>query len=100
MAIRESHASALTKYDPRNDARGRYPDWIIEHVDLWGLTEVMCPSRRVILLHDGGDRSVGVAHAVAHLDLGHVTRGGLITDDQETAAVALAERRLQGHCHH
>lgn len=101
MANREGHASALTTYDPRHDARDRYPDWVIEHVDLRGLPEVMYPHGRVILVHDdGGDRAVGVAHAVAHLDLGHVTRGGLITDDQETAAVALAERRLQGRSHH
>lgn len=58
----------------------------------------MCPVRKVILLedeHSRVSRRCSLAHAVAHIDLGHqATGGGVLGVRQEAAADVLAARRL------
>lgn len=64
-------------YNPWIDAGERYGDWIIERVPLHGLHEVMCIKNKVILLEqdrDKWERRCDLAHAIAHIDLGHVSR--------------------------
>lgn len=98
MADREGRSRQLT-YDPASDIAHRYPDWLVALADLGGLIpEVLSPARRVILL----ERNLGpvrrrcsLAHAIAHLDLGHdhpVT--GHYENREEAAANDLAARRL------
>jgi Zn-dependent peptidase ImmA (M78 family) len=87
-------------YDPGADAAARYPDWVIRRRNLgWGITEVLCRKSRVILLERGTDaarRRCSLAHAIAHLDLGH---GAAMTARferrQEAEATQLAARRLR-----
>lgn len=98
MADRESGTRKLS-YDPAADVALRYPEWLVASVDLGGLIpEVLCPVRRVILLERAlgpVDRRCSLAHAIAHIDLGHthpVT--GHYENREEAAANALASRRL------
>lgn len=98
MAGQRGCAEAL-RYDPAEDALLRYPDWVIREVDLGGIIpEVMSPSRRVILLehrHNAAVRRCSLAHAIAHLDLGHhETLGGWFEKREEAQADELAARRL------
>lgn len=102
MADREGGTPALNprgRYDPERDAGLRYPEWLVAHVDLGGVVpEVLCRRRRVILLDRGldpaGARS-SLAHALAHLDLGHAeTLAGFFERREERAADDLAARRL------
>ena len=98
MADRESGTPQL-RYDPEADAAARYPDWIVSTADLGGvIPEVLCRSRRVILLereHDAAQRRSSLAHALAHLDLGHAqARAGWFEQREEAAAEDLASRRL------
>lgn len=98
MADRTGGPHALS-YDPVADVARRYPDWLVADADLGGLVaEVFCPLRRVILI----DRSLGpyvarcsLAHAIAHLDLGHTHPArGHFENREESAANVLAARRL------
>jgi hypothetical protein len=87
------------KYDPGGDAAARYPDWVIRHRPLGGvIPEVLCPTRKVILIetaHTWPEKRCSLAHAVAHLDLGHATmRLGYFEAREEAAANQLAARRL------
>jgi hypothetical protein len=98
VADREGTAQQLT-YDPRADVAWRYPDWLVVPADLGGvIPEVLCPVRRVILLErtlDDIGLRCSLAHAIAHLDLGHthpVT--GFYEKREEVAANDLAARRL------
>jgi hypothetical protein len=90
-----SQAEALADiYSPWDDAGARLEDWIIEHVSLGGLIEVMCWKRKVILLES--DRTVAqrrsdLAHAIAHVDLGHRLA---LDRKNEQAADRLAAKRL------
>lgn len=96
MADRSGSARALS-YDPGADAAARYPDWVIRHRDLRGVPEVMCPDRKVILIEDSHDRvrrRCSLAHAVAHIDLGHQALRGVLSKRQELAADKLAAGRL------
>ena len=96
MADRASITGAVT-YHPGRDAAERYPDWVIRHRDLRGIPEVMDLKRRVILLDNAGPwatKRSSLAHAVAHLDLGHVVIGGHLGQRQESEAEQLAARRL------
>ena len=98
MADRAHRAGALT-YDPAADVASRYPDWIVGRADLQGLVpEVLCWARRVILIDGGSSPEVqrsSLAHAVAHLDLGHtVTLSGHFENREEVQADLLAARRL------
>ncbi|NUO57284.1 MAG: ImmA/IrrE family metallo-endopeptidase [Hamadaea sp.] len=84
-------------YDPGADAARRHPDWVIRHRDLRGVPEVMCPERKVILIEDAQDRATrrcNLAHALAHIDLGHQAQTGVLSKRQELAADKLAARRL------
>lgn len=86
-------------YDPAEDALLRYPDWVIAEADLGGIIpEVMSPSRKVILLehrHNAAVRRCSLAHAIAHLDLGHHhTLAGWFEKREEAQADDLAARRL------
>jgi hypothetical protein len=98
VADRGRHARSLT-YDPDADVAARFPDWIVASVDLGGvIPEVLSPARRVILLERTLDRAArrsSLAHAVAHLDLGHHrTLAGWFENREEAAADELAARRL------
>lgn len=87
------------RYDPGHDAALRYPDWVIRHRPLGGvIPEVMCPTRRVILIeaaHTWPEKRCSLAHAVAHLDLGHpeISRG-YFEAREEAEANQMAARRL------
>ncbi|MFL6171978.1 MAG: ImmA/IrrE family metallo-endopeptidase [Marmoricola sp.] len=98
MAGREGSAPQLS-YDPAADAAARYPDWVISAADLGGvIPEVLSRSRRVILLersHSSAQRRSSLAHALAHLDLGHAeTPNGWFEQREEVEAEDLAGRRL------
>ena len=98
MAGREGSTPQLS-YDPAADAAARYPDWIIRTADLGGLIpEVLSRSRRVILIereHPPAQRRSSLAHAIAHLDLGHAQApAGWFEQREEVAAEALAASRL------
>jgi len=98
VADRTGGPSALS-YDPVADVARRYPDWLVADADLGGLiAEVFCPSRRVILLdHTLGPAVVrcSLAHAIAHLDLGHTHPvRGHFENREEAAANDLAAHRL------
>jgi Zn-dependent peptidase ImmA (M78 family) len=87
------------KYEPGRDAADRYPDWVIRHRPLsHGIPEVMCRRRKVILIEAEDNwpaKRCSLAHAVAHLDLGHTTTPtGVFERDQEIDANQLAARRL------
>lgn len=97
MAGGEGGRGALTPYDPGADAADRYPDWVIRHCALRGVAELMCPERRVILLEydaSAAARRGSLAHAVAHIDLGHLATSGVLSARQEVAADKMAARRL------
>lgn len=85
-------------YNPGSDLRDRYPDWVMRHRPLLGLSEVLCRRRRVILIEREMSRSARLcaeAHAVAHLDLGHAdVLDGVLEAREEAAADLLAARRL------
>lgn len=87
------------KYEPGRDAAQRYPDWVIRHRPLsHGIPEVMCRRRKVILIESReawAAKRCSLAHAVAHLDLGHeATKAGTFDRRQEDHANQLAARRL------
>jgi hypothetical protein len=98
VADRSGGARAVT-YEPGADAARRYPDWVIRHRPLsHGIPEAMCPRRRVILISSGSswpEKRCSLAHAVAHLDLGHhLTPSSMFDRRNEEAANQLAARRL------
>lgn len=85
-------------YDPGDDLAARYPEWVWRRRDLRGIPEVLCPQRRVILTDRRLSRVESrctLAHAVAHLDLGHVAVfDGVVERQEEADADKLAARRL------
>lgn len=98
MADRAGGAGAL-RYDPGAHAAEDYPEWVIRHRELsHGIPEVMCRRRKVILIANHQDwpgRRCSLAHAVAHLDLGHTELSrGTFDRDHEADAKDLAARRL------
>ena len=97
MADRQGSAGALS-YDPGADAAARYPDWVIRHRQLGGIPEVLCRRRKVILInnaHTWPAKRSSLAHAVAHLDLGHATTASAYFEKREERdADQLAARRL------
>lgn len=96
MAVEQAQPGPLT-YDPWRDAAARYPGWLIQRVDLMGLTEVMCVRRRIILLDREmrrARRRCALAHALAHLDLAHTPVGAEYEAWQEHEADRMAARRL------
>lgn len=98
MADSEGGTGAV-RYDPGADAASRYPDWVIRHRPLGGvIPEVLCRRRRVILIetvHSWPEKRCSLAHALAHLDLGHdQAPGGVFARRQESQANQMAARRL------
>jgi hypothetical protein len=94
-----AHGPGTLTYDPAADAAERYPDWVVAVADLGGLVpEVLCWVRQVILLDIAERPEVqrsSLAHAVAHLDLGHAqTLPGFFENREEAQADSLAARRL------
>lgn len=85
-------------YDPGDDLAMRYPDWVWRRRDLRGIPEVLCRRRQVILTDRPLDRIESrctLAHAVAHLDLQHLSVfDGVVEAREELAADKLAARRL------
>lgn len=86
----------MSRYHPGTDAAVRFPDWVVRHRDLQGIPEVLCRRRKVILVERAlpvAERRCALAHALAHLDLGHTT-DGMWAPREELAADRLAARRL------
>ncbi len=86
-------------YDPGADAALRYPDWVIRHRFIGGVVpEVLCRRRKVILIGTGqtpAGRRCSLAHAIAHLDLGHAeTYTAAFEKREELEADRLAAIRL------
>ncbi|HET6154323.1 MAG TPA: ImmA/IrrE family metallo-endopeptidase [Marmoricola sp.] len=98
MADRAGGPAELS-YDPYADLAHRYPDWVVVAADLGGLVpEVLSVARRVVLLEREQSQAglrCSLAHAVAHLDLGHAhTIAGFFESREEADADALAAVRL------
>ena len=87
----------IEKYDPVADAAERHKEWTIRLAPLFGLGEVVDVPRKLILIdpQTRGGR-YATAHALAHLDLEHVTEtgGGAFTAEEESDADWLARVRL------
>lgn len=84
-------------YDPIIDLGRRHPEWTVLISRLHGIGEVVDFSKRLLLIDpDPGREVYGVAHVLAHLDLGHVKAcgGGAFTKQQERDADWLARLRL------
>ncbi len=85
-------------YDPGDDMAERYPGWVVRKVALRGVPELLCRRRRVILLErslSAAEYRCALAHAVAHLDLGHeVAMDRRAETREEIAADDLAAERL------
>ena len=84
-------------YDPGADAARRFPDWVIRRRQIAPIPEVMCVRRKVILLDDAADKATrrcALAHALAHLDLGHTPDSGRQGRRYELEADRLAAERL------
>lgn len=88
----------MTMYNPGADAAARFPDWVIRHRSLGGvIPEVLCTKRKTILIEAADDwpaKRCSLAHAVAHLDLGHQGGRGLLEGWMEAEANGLAAKRL------
>lgn len=75
----------------------RYPDWVVRHKRIAPIPEVLCVRRKVVLVDTEAHRSArrcALAHAVAHIDLGHVPESGRAGRRYEDHADQLAARRL------
>jgi hypothetical protein len=87
----------LATYDPEQDAAERYPDWMIIAAGTQdGTGELLDHDMHVWLVDPKyvGDRQA-MAHAIAHLDLGHhETDAAELTDQQCSDADGLALLRL------
>lgn len=88
----------MSVYDPGADMAVRYPGWVVRDAPLGAVPELLCRRRRVILLDHrlrGSERRCALAHAVAHLDLGHDLTGDRRSETrEELAADDLAAERL------
>jgi hypothetical protein len=67
----------VEKYEPGDDASQRHGEWSIRLAPLFGLGEVVDVPRKLFLIdpEKHGDR-YAIAHAIAHLDLEHVSEDG------------------------
>lgn len=85
-------------YDPGRDLAARYPGWVWRRRDLMGVPEVLCHRRQVVLTDRKSSRTAtrcDLAHALAHLDLGHDSiLDGVHEAREEAEADQLAARRL------
>lgn len=88
---------SISLYDPHADALERWPDWTIGYRHLAGITAVFSAASKTFLLdadHWRGREQVGIAEAVAHLDLGHCDTAGGLTEAQIARGRWLARVRL------
>jgi len=86
-------------YDPGADMLARYPGWVVRWRRIAPVPEVLCVRRRVVLVDRDGDsptRRCALAHAVAHIDLGHLPDSGRQGRRYEGEADLLAAQRLIG----
>lgn len=89
-------ARDLDIHDPCLELASRWPGWQINPRQLDGIPEVWSASRRMVLIDQGWydrDPALAMAHALAHLDLGHHLRMPLSAQD-EADADGLAMVRL------
>lgn len=96
VGTKASGPRTVAAYDPGADAAERYPAWVIRHRAI-GVPEIIDLDRRVILLdrtQSYAAKRSSLAHAVAHLDCGHVVVGGHLGQRQEFEAEMLAALRL------
>ena len=83
------------KYDPKADARQRWPHWYIAAIDLPELGEDFDLENQIIAIEPVPTARHAYAHALAHLDLGHhETPGRNFAAEQCDDADALALVRL------
>jgi hypothetical protein len=84
-----------TSYDPKADAERRWPHWHIAAIDLPGLGEDADLEQQIIAIEPVPTSRHAIAHALAHLDLGHhETPGREFTAEECDDADALAVLRL------
>lgn len=91
------HLGSADWYEPGPDAARRYADWVIRRRPIDPIPEVLCRRRKVILLDSGlslAEKRCALAHAIAHLDLGHVPGSGRDSRRNERQADELAAQRL------
>jgi hypothetical protein len=82
-------------YVPTFDLAKRWPDWTVHETTMVdGSTERFYPDSRLVLIDSTGDTEWRMAHALAHLDLGHAAGTGAFTAQQEADATGLAALRL------
>ena len=84
-------------YAPMGDLSLRHPLWRVHASSLHGIGEVFDVPRRTVLIDPGTrGKQYAVAHALAHLDLGHVKScgGGAFSEQQERDAHWLAQLRV------
>lgn len=87
----------MTGFNPYDYAGERYPDWVIRHDDLFGIPELMCWRRKVVLLeqtHDKFKRRCSFTHALGHLEYLH--KGSILDGKEEVAANKWAAGMLIG----
>lgn len=84
-------------FNARFDLAERWPEWTVHLTSLHGINEVIDVPRKVILITvDQNGEDWAIAHATAHLDLGHHTEspGGCFTTQQELDADDFARLQL------
>lgn len=85
------------RWNPYEYMGEHHPDWVIRFEHLFGIPELMCWRRRVMLI-DPGDgqhqRRSSMAHAIAHLELMH--QGSVFCGKEEAAANKWAAGMLIG----
>ncbi|WP_293783621.1 ImmA/IrrE family metallo-endopeptidase [uncultured Aeromicrobium sp.] len=82
-------------FHPYQYAGEHHPDWVIRFDDLHGIPEIMCWTRRVILIehaHDQRERRCSLTHALGHIELEH--RGSEFDTKEEESADRWAARML------
>lgn len=92
MTLQTEQARHAEQYAPAMDALLRWPRWQIQLADLDG--ELCDPEARLFVISPAPTAQRAVAHAVAHLDLGHHLKSGGFDDDDCDAADRLARGRL------
>lgn len=87
----------VTRYDPFQDWRDRYPGWRVQVVKLDGGTEDINPATQTVSMDVHGyleDPAHAYAHVLAHLDLHLDQLGCMMSPAQEGEANDLARIRL------
>lgn len=86
----------IGRYRAWRDLIERWPKWKVRFVKLApSMEKEIMPDEQVILIDDNINPALGVAQAVAHLDLDHhKADDGLLSEDEIAAAAWLAKIRL------